>query len=700
MKNKEGWDGKMRMEPKAVITNPEALEDSDYSDPDAPPVEEIEADEDLLADEDVNVENQISRINFPPNVAASLTELDLYDNLISHIKGLEEFHNLTSLDLSFNKIKHIKNISHLKKLTEIFFVQNKISRIEGLEELTAIKNLELGANKIREIENLETLTALEELWLGKNKIVEMKNLDNLSNLRIISIQSNRLTKITGLSALPKLEELYLSHNAVTDLSGLESNETLRVLDFSNNQVSHLEHLSSLKNLEELWGSNNQLASFEEVERELKDKEKLQTVYFEGNPLQLNGPAVYRNKGHLTHNIPAQDMRINLIFMRTRTLYKCSLALLVSFVNVGYGHGCTGYWCGTCLPAKVHDAPGVGFDLTPSYGTAVVHYYNGTVVEIAKVLGSPEYLELMARLATTSKPSTDSTLDFMSELQPSLLEYLLPDVSSPWRDWWRRLNTKLGRPVKADDVEIISDLLHGLKVCTEKTISQPLDRVAITDPGFQSLSTATINAALRMLDLRTWVGDSGYYTRRLVEGDAVYAASGYGLCPEYQDLFYCIDKFAETPDRTMFFVSYNRNILYTSIAEALTSEALSRLTSVEAQLVDYELGLDRLLEKDEAALWDRLRSQLQILPREYEDTITHLLLAGESATHPRFLAILRDSMTEILPGPVNIELAMDPTFAAARGAALYARRRQEVQSDCVEESECEEMRMHERLYTST
>jgi protein phosphatase 1 regulatory subunit 7 len=31
---------------------------------------------------------------------------------------------------------------------------------------------------------------------------------------------------------------------------------------------------------------------------LKDKEKLETVYFEGNPLQLNGPAVYRNKVRL------------------------------------------------------------------------------------------------------------------------------------------------------------------------------------------------------------------------------------------------------------------------------------------------------------------------------------------------------------------------------------------------------------------
>lgn len=71
-----------------------------------------------------------------------------------------------------------------------------------------------------------------------------------------------------------------------------------MLDFSNNQVSKLENLSHLKHLEELWASNNQLSSFEEVERELRDKEELKTVYFEGNPLQTKGPAVYRNKVRL------------------------------------------------------------------------------------------------------------------------------------------------------------------------------------------------------------------------------------------------------------------------------------------------------------------------------------------------------------------------------------------------------------------
>ncbi|KAJ5976950.1 hypothetical protein N7501_000292 [Penicillium viridicatum] len=130
----------------------------------------------------------------------------------------------------------------------------------------------------------------------------------------------------------------------------------------------------------------------------------------------------------------------------------------------------------------HDAPGVGFDLTPLYGTAVVNYYNTTVVEVANIRGNPKYLKLIARLAT-SKPVLQSTRNFMHELPSCLVEYPFPSISWPWRDWCRWLNVKLGRPIKADGVEIISDLLQDLKVATEKSISQPLDRVAVIQPGF-------------------------------------------------------------------------------------------------------------------------------------------------------------------------------------------------------------------------
>ena len=324
--SRDGWDGKLRMTPRsAVLANPEALSDPDYSDPDAPPVDEIEADEDLLDDypadsEDIDCvhcrissipalklerftrlerlclrQNAIQSIELPSSIGDTLQELDLYDNLISHVKGFYDMKKLTSLDLSFNKIKHIKNVNHLKTLKELYFVQNRISKIENLEGLSNITMIELAANRIREIENLEPLQALEELWLGKNKITEIKNLSSFSSLRLLDLKSNRLTAISGLDSLTNLEELYISHNAITAISGLGSNAKLRVIDISNNSIEHLENIAHLEKLEEFWASSNRISDFREVERELKDKESLETVYFEGNPLQHNQPALYRNK---------------------------------------------------------------------------------------------------------------------------------------------------------------------------------------------------------------------------------------------------------------------------------------------------------------------------------------------------------------------------------------------------------------------
>ena len=49
MKDSQGWDGKLRVDRHPVIANPEAVEDPDYADEDAPPVQEIQADEGIYA---------------------------------------------------------------------------------------------------------------------------------------------------------------------------------------------------------------------------------------------------------------------------------------------------------------------------------------------------------------------------------------------------------------------------------------------------------------------------------------------------------------------------------------------------------------------------------------------------------------------------------------------------------------------------
>ncbi|KAH8813255.1 protein phosphatase-like protein PP1 regulatory subunit sds22 [Xylogone sp. PMI_703] len=338
-----GWDGKLRMDKKLELANPEALSDPEYSDEDnVIPGELIDADEDLLDDYPVDTEeidcshsrissigllklerfksvmrlclrqNIITEIEGLSVLASTLEDLDLYDNLISHIRGLEELTNLKSLDLSFNKIKHIKRVDHLTGLTDLYFVQNKIGTIDGLAGLHNLRNLELAANRIREIQNLETLEGLEELWLGKNKITHISGLETLKKLKILSIQSNRIREITGLDGLENLEELYISHNAITSLSGLDNVPKLRVLDISSNQIPSLQGLKHLEQLEEVWASYNQINDFAEVESELADKKNLTTVYFEGNPLQLKSPALYRNKVRLA--LP-QVIQIDATFVR-------------------------------------------------------------------------------------------------------------------------------------------------------------------------------------------------------------------------------------------------------------------------------------------------------------------------------------------------------------------------------------------------
>ncbi|KAL0935196.1 protein phosphatase pp1 regulatory subunit [Colletotrichum truncatum] len=335
MRNSKGWDGKLRVQRTAVLANPEVLSDPESDDENVIAGEELPADEgkpklspNLLDGEDVDTDelivsharvasipalhlerftkvvrlclrqNSIQEIDGLSALASTLEDLDFYDNLISHIRGLEDLTNLTSLDLSFNKIKHIKRVNHLTKLKEIFLVANKISTIENLEGLDNLTSLELGSNRIRVLQNLDSLKKLEELWVAKNKITELTGLGGLSNLKILSIQSNRIRDLAPLNQVPSLEELYISHNALTSLAGIEQNEKLRVLDISNNAVASVKGLKPLKNLEEFWASYNQISDFNEVEKELRDKEHLTTVYFEGNPLQLRGPAVYRNKVRL------------------------------------------------------------------------------------------------------------------------------------------------------------------------------------------------------------------------------------------------------------------------------------------------------------------------------------------------------------------------------------------------------------------
>lgn len=115
----------------------------------------------------------------------NLNKLDLRNNQITKIEGLDHLTNLTMLSLGNNQITKIEGLENLTNLTTLWLVSNKITKIEGLDQLTNLTTLDLWNNQITKIEGLDTLTNLTDLWLFGNQIInreELKKLKKLTNL--------------------------------------------------------------------------------------------------------------------------------------------------------------------------------------------------------------------------------------------------------------------------------------------------------------------------------------------------------------------------------------------------------------------------------------------------------------------------------------------------------------------------------------
>jgi len=229
-------------------------------------------------------ENELASVE-PLVTLTTLTDLDLYGNQLKTCGGFAHLVNLTRLDLSFNAIRVIEGLDSLSNLKELYLVNNKVAVMQNLGALSTLRTLELGSNRIREIACVESLGSLTHLWLGRNKITSLPpGLSALHRLELLALSSNRLASLDGLPPLPSLKELHVSHNGLSSLLPLQPLTSLHTLDVGTNQLEEVSGLEGLTGLEELWCGENRIASFSSL-RTLSPLQRLQTVYFERNPIQ-------------------------------------------------------------------------------------------------------------------------------------------------------------------------------------------------------------------------------------------------------------------------------------------------------------------------------------------------------------------------------------------------------------------------------
>ncbi|KAH8657490.1 hypothetical protein BGZ60DRAFT_416034 [Tricladium varicosporioides] len=349
------------------------------------------------------------------------------------------------------------------------------------------------------------------------------------------------------------------------------------------------------------------------------------------------------------------------------------------------------FCSECLPAAVYDAPGIGFDLTHSYGTSAAHLVNGSVLDLSRVIASPDYTNFLSRLVDTPRPPA---LTFLEK-------------------WRRSLNKRLGRPA-TPEVGVLAGVLLSLRDETVAALSPSLgpsfrlDYVAVTGPPLSGLRREDLSDALEYASLRSWLDppqpgqglQAGMYPEALGEAHVAVAADGNGLCVNYRDLFMCWDEEERMPSNIVLIASFTRRALY--VAAGVVRAPLHWVQPPLVHTTDLKAGLESMAAYGTPSeFWAHIRGGLRNVAQQAlastDRGLTKVLLLGENATNPDFLDALRESVADLIDSQksrgtvIRESVLADPVFVGARGAAQYARWRQEAPFGCRELPRCEGQR---------
>ncbi|KAI9708734.1 MAG: hypothetical protein M1820_003689 [Bogoriella megaspora] len=297
------------------------------------------------------------------------------------------------------------------------------------------------------------------------------------------------------------------------------------------------------------------------------------------------------------------------------------------------------------------------------------YQNGTIHHVSLAPATPDYIDLMTELSRTTHASPSN-----------LISRTL-----------RRLNKRLGRP-STPAVGTLSTLISALRTATEAHLPT-LDRVVVTAPQFPGLTREDLRDAIEYSGLRSWLEYPLPYPTMLYTLNAAYAGTGRGLCKDWRDIYSCWEEAeeGEIPLETVLGITYTNKTL--SAAVARVAYAFEKSPGMHAAWP--ELGWDEKKRVDEEGrdlYWRDVATRLRSFVQEAEEKgrkVSSLVLMGENAGMQEFQDVLKEALALRGAEIMHVDTAVDPTWAASTGAAMYARVRQEVPWNCRAPDHCDE-----------
>ena len=121
---------------------------------------------------------------------------------------------LRTLNLANNNLSHLQGLDSLKHLQHLDLRNNDIYRIAGLDGLP-LKSLNLSGNHISDLENLYTLVQLQVLEVADNELVSLSGLQNCKALNVLEASNNLVTNIHEVRSRVRLALVCAEAHCVT-----------------------------------------------------------------------------------------------------------------------------------------------------------------------------------------------------------------------------------------------------------------------------------------------------------------------------------------------------------------------------------------------------------------------------------------------------------------------------------------------------
>lgn len=174
----------------------------------------------------------------------SLKSLWLGKNKIEHIAHVAQMTQLTQLDVQNNRLTSLDGLQDVVNLEELYLAHNRIPTMDGLPvtNTPTLKTIDLSSNGVTSVSGIECITSLEELWMSSSAIKdydELSPLLGLKNFSCIYLEHSpiaadfeyRMRLTSMFPALVQLDAVEVSHKSTyvpsKPLGQISSNSTAK-----------------------------------------------------------------------------------------------------------------------------------------------------------------------------------------------------------------------------------------------------------------------------------------------------------------------------------------------------------------------------------------------------------------------------------------------------------------------------------------